>query len=182
MGQTTKTVVSDILPVAMILFLIFFFLETALGKKILSDLWNLITKGINPVSSSKDTNNQSNTVVQNSNTNGNGGGGGSETLVPPPDVSQSLNVKNSGGTAPSGNGGGGGSTTSNGNGGGGQTQTNTTPEPVTVPTTTTSQRPSTLQVLNPVDMVKKLFAGSNNFSYPVANVYYNTMPEQNTSK
>lgn len=183
MGQTTKTVISDILPVAMILVLLFFFLETALGKKLLSDLWNLITKGINPVSSSKDTNNQSNTVVQNSNSNGNGGGSGTETLLPT-DSSQSLNVKNSGGTSTtgSGNGGGSGGSTSTGNGGSGQTQTNTQPEPVTAPTTTASQRPTTPQVLSPVDMVKKLF--SNTFSYPtpLSTVYYNKMPEQNNTK
>lgn len=179
MGKTTTTIISDILPVALILFLIFFFLETALGKKILTDLWNLITKGINPVSSSKDTNNQSETVVQNSNTNGNGGGSGSDTLIPPPDVSHSLEVKNSGGSS-SGN--GGGSSTTSGSGDGGQTQTNTSPAPVIAPTTTNSQRPVGVQVLSPVEAVKKLFSGSNDFSYPVSNVYYNTMPEQNTSK
>lgn len=178
MGKTTTTIISDILPVALILFLIFFFLETALGKKILTDLWNLITKGINPVSSSKDSNNQTDTVIQNSNTNGNGGGSGSETLIPPPDVSHSLDVKNSGGSSS----GGGGSGSGTGNGGGGQTQTSTAPAPVTAPTTTNSQRPVGVQVLSPVEAVKKLFSGSSGFEYPVSNVYYNTMPEQNTSK
>lgn len=178
MGKNTNTIISDILPVALILFLIFFFLETALGKKILSDLWNLITKGINPVSNAKDTNNQSETVVENSNTNGNGGGSGSDTLIPPPDVSHSLEVKNSGGSS----GGSGSGTGSSGSGDGGQTQTSTAPKAVIAPTTTNSQRPSGIQVLSPVEAVKKLFSGNSGFEYPVSNVYYNTMPEQNTSK
>lgn len=95
MGATTKTIVSDVLPVAIIIVLLFFFLETFIGKKLLKDLWNTITKGLLPSDkgSTGGSNNQNNnqTIVDSS---GSSSGGGQEPTIPPPDVSNTLNVKN----------------------------------------------------------------------------------------
>lgn len=187
MGKTSNTVISDLLPVGIILFLMFFFLETAIGKKLLQDLWNLITKGIVPSDkgSTSDANaNNASIVNSNSGGSGNGGGsgGGNETLVPPPDTSQTLQVKNAGGSS-SGGGNGGGSGSS-GNGGVPTSGMEVgTPNVAYAPTTTPSQRQTTPPPSGIISTLKNIWANSTPLgSQPIPiPVYQNNLPEQGQS-
>ena len=109
MASATSKAVGYVVPVLLIIAVLFFFLETKLGRKLLNDLKNALLVGSTDHGSS-DTN--TNTI---SNITANKGGGSDTTppTIPPPDVTQTLNNK----SPPVSSGSGGGNDKSKSSGG-----------------------------------------------------------------